>query len=149
MGSPSQRSPQPRKPRNPRNNRNFRRSRRSRPNKAYMKRQQIMQKAAHERVADLFHQAHTIHSSDPELANRYVTLARKIAMGTKITIPRKLKRSVCHGCKNLLVTGATMRSRLHSRRHYGLYRSVTCLSCGHITRYILVGRAKRTSEGET
>ena len=143
MGSPSQRSSQPR------NNHNFRRSRRSRPNKAYMKRQQLMQRAAQERVEDLFRRAQVIHSSDPELANRYVTLARKIAMGTKISIPRKMKRKICHGCKELLVPGVNMRSRLHSKRHYGLYRSVTCLSCGHITRYILAGRAKRTSEGES
>ena len=142
MGSPSQQSPQPR------NNRNFRRSRRSRPNKAYVKRQQLMQSAAQERVEDLFQRAQTTHASDPELANRYVDLARKIAMGTKITIPRKLKRSVCHGCKKLLVPGVNMRSRLHSKRHYGLYRSMTCLSCGHITRYILAGRAKRKSKGE-
>ena len=143
MGSNSQRSA------SPRSNRNFRRSRRSRPNKAYMKRHKLMQQAAQERVQDLFARARKIHSSDPDLANRYVTLAKKIAMGTKITIPRNLKRSICHKCKKLLVPGVNLRSRLHSKRHYGLYHSVTCLSCGHVTRYILKGRAKRFSEIDT
>ncbi|MHA1721318.1 MAG: ribonuclease P protein component 4 [Promethearchaeota archaeon] len=105
-----------------------------------------MQKLARGRIKDLMQFAKEKHPEDPELANHYVTLARKIAMGTKVKIPLDLKRYICHNCKELLVPGKNMRFRINSKKHYGTYLSVTCLSCGHITRYMIKGRAKRKSE---
>ncbi len=36
----------------------------------------------------------------PKYANRYVELARKIAMKARISIPRQYKRMFCKHCKN-------------------------------------------------
>ena len=114
--------------------------------KRYKKRHLLMQKLARGRIEELMEFAKQTHSEDPKLANRYVTLARNIAMGTKVAIPTYLKRNICHNCKELLVPGRNMRFRINNKKHYGTYVSVTCLSCGHITRYIIKGRARREKE---
>ena len=114
--------------------------------KRYKKRHFLMQKLARGRIEELIEFAKQAHSEDPKLANRYVTIARNIAMGTKVAIPASLKRYICHNCKELLVPGKNMRFRINNKKNYGTYVSVTCLSCGHITRYIIKGRAKRDKE---
>ena len=114
--------------------------------KRYKKRHLLMQKLARGRIEELIEFANQTHSKDPKLANRYVTMARNIAMGTKVAIPASLKRYICHSCKELLVPGRNMRFRIHNKKHYGTYISVTCLSCGHISRYIVKGRARREKE---
>ena len=114
--------------------------------KRYKKRHLLMQKLARCRIEKLIEFSKQAHSEDPKLANRYVSIARNIAMGTKVAIPASLKRYICHNCKELLVPGRNMRFRINNKKHYGTYVSVTCLSCGHITRYIIKGRAKRDKE---
>ena len=114
--------------------------------KRYKKRHLLMQKLARGRIEELMEFAKKTHSEDPKLANRYVTLARNIAMGTKVAIPAYLKRYICHNCKELLVPGRNMRFRINNKKHYGTYVSVTCLSCGQISRYIVKGRARREKE---
>ncbi len=114
--------------------------------KSYQKRHLLMQKLARGRIEELMKFAKEKHSEDPKLANRYVAIARNIAMGTKVAIPVYLKRNVCHNCKELLIPGRNMRFRLNNKKHYGTYVSVTCLSCNHITRYIVKGRARRVKD---
>ncbi len=114
--------------------------------KNYKKRHLLMQKLARGRIEVLMDMAKKKHSEDPELANRYVNITRNIAMGTKVKIPPYLKRSICHNCKELLVPGRNMRFRINKKKNYGSFLSVTCLSCGHITRYIVKGRARREKE---
>ena len=114
--------------------------------KSFQKRHLLMQKLARGRVEELMEFAKQTHSEDPKLANRYVTLARNIAMGTKVAIPAYLKRNICHKCKELLIPGRNMRFRINNKKHYGTYVSVTCLSCGQISRYIVKGRARREKE---
>ena len=114
--------------------------------KSYQKRHLLMQKLARGRIEELMEFAKQIHSEDPKLANRYVTIARNIAMGTKVAIPIYLKRNICHNCKELLVPGRNMRFRINNKKNYGSFLSVTCLSCGHITRYMVKGRAIREKE---
>ena len=128
---PQNRSPSRKRPR-----------RNSRKQGGHLKRQKMLEGVAKERVESLFGQANAIHGTNPELANRYVLLSRKIAMAAKIQIPTKLKRTVCRQCKGLLVPGTNMRYRLNRKLHYGTFLTVTCLSCGHITRYIVKGRAR-------
>jgi ribonuclease P protein subunit RPR2 len=53
---------------------------------------------AKERIEQLFQQA----EKNKSLANRYVTLARKIAMKTKLRIPREYKRRFCKHCYKYL-----------------------------------------------
>ncbi|QEE17368.1 ribonuclease P protein component 4 [Promethearchaeum syntrophicum] len=111
--------------------------------KSFQKRHLLMQKLARGRIEELLELAKKTHAEDPKLANRYVTLARNIAMGTKVAIPAILKRYICHNCKQLLVPGRNMRFRINNKVHYGTYVSVTCLTCGQISRYIVKGRARR------
>jgi ribonuclease P protein subunit RPR2 len=56
-----------------------------------MKKQQI----AKERIEILFKQA----KLEPEMANRYVQIARKLAMKARISLPTEYKRKFCKHCK--------------------------------------------------
>ena len=107
------------------------------------KRHLLMQQAARERILDLMDRADAKFSEDPALSQYYIELARKLAMATKITIPREMKRRICHHCKHWLVPGKNVRYRITHRKNYGSYITVTCLECGHITRYLFKGNACR------
>jgi ribonuclease P protein subunit RPR2 len=66
-------------------------------------------KIARERVNELFKQAEK--AKEKVFANRYVELARKIAMRYKIRIPTELKRRVCKHCYSYLRPGKNVRIR--------------------------------------
>ena len=53
---------------------------------------------AKERVEILFEQAEKAFPLKPERANRYVALARKIAMKVNLSMPKKYKRRFCKHC---------------------------------------------------
>ena len=88
---------------------------------------------ARERIVVLFEQARLAFAEFPDLSNRYVELARKIAMRQRIRIPRELRRQYCHHCNTYLVPGSTMRVRVHRGNVV-----VTCHSCNKHTRYRVV-----------
>jgi ribonuclease P protein subunit RPR2 len=95
-----------------------------------------LQGLVYQRILYLFEWADYIYSINPNLAHNAISIAREEAMGAKITIPRDLKRKICHGCKNYLKHGHNVRIRSHSRKGYGVWITKTCLDCGHITRYL-------------
>lgn len=107
----------------------------------FQRQYELMQELALERIIDLLNRAQYIVHDNPVLANRYVEHARRLSMAVKVPIPPELKRLICHGCKQLIIPGNNMRFRIHNRNHYGTYLVVTCLSCGHITRYLVKGKA--------
>jgi ribonuclease P protein subunit RPR2 len=90
-------------------------------------------KIARERIEVLFEQARREFCSHPERSNRYVDIARKIAMRQRIRIDRELRRKFCHHCYSFLVPGRNMRVRVHRGNVV-----VTCHSCNKKTRYRLV-----------
>ncbi|MCQ8891793.1 MAG: hypothetical protein NQU41_00235 [Candidatus Methanosuratincola sp.] len=90
---------------------------------------------ARQRIERLFSLANQAVKSDAGLANRYVELALKISMRTRVRIPRDLKRSVCRKCNAYLYPGITSRVRVHASR--SPHVSVTCLNCGAVRRYLL------------
>lgn len=90
---------------------------------------------AEHRIRVLFEQAGTVHRANPHLSTRYVEIARKIAMSAKIRLPPKYRRQVCKECNSLLVQGENCRVRIRQRREPHVV--VTCLSCGHQTRFLL------------
>jgi ribonuclease P protein subunit RPR2 len=90
-------------------------------------------KIARERIRILFEQADLVAPAHPERSNRYVELARKIAMRQRVRIDRDLRRRFCHHCSAFLVPGRNMRVRIH-RGHV----VVTCRSCNRKTRYRVV-----------
>ncbi|MDD4137147.1 MAG: ribonuclease P [Methanoregula sp.] len=90
-------------------------------------------KIARERISVLFAQAEQAFPAHPERSNRYVELARKIAMRQRVRIDRELRRQYCHHCYAFLVPGNNMRVRVHRGNVV-----VTCLSCNKKTRYRVV-----------
>ena len=89
-------------------------------------------KIPEERIRTLFKQAESTYPTDPQRAQRYIDLARKIGTRNRTHLPRDLRRRVCRNCKAYLVPGANSRTRIRQRREPHV--AITCLSCGHVTR---------------
>jgi ribonuclease P protein subunit RPR2 len=90
-------------------------------------------KIARERIEVLFGQARLAFPEHPERSNRYVELARNIAMRQRIRIDREFRRQYCHHCYAFLVPGKNMRVRVHRGKVV-----VTCRVCNRKTRYRVV-----------
>lgn len=98
-----------------------------------LRRQRIENKRiARERIHILFSLAETASSQEPELAQRYVTLARKIGMRYKVNLPREHRWKICHNCKSYLHPGRTCRVRFQSKRESHIV--ITCFTCGENNR---------------
>ena len=97
-------------------------------------------KIARERIEVLFEQARLEFYPYPERSNRYVEIARRIAMRQRIRIDQNLRRQYCHHCYSFLVPGRNMRVRIH-----GGNVVVTCHSCNNKTRYRLVRSHVKTN----
>lgn len=89
-------------------------------------------KIAQERIEVLFGQAHKEFREHPERSNRYVDIARRIAMRQRIRIDQEFRRQYCHHCYSFLVPGRNMRVRIHRGTVV-----VTCHCCNKNTRYRL------------
>jgi len=94
---------------------------------------QAIKKIARERIFVLFTQARLAFHDHPERSNRYVEIARKIAMRQRIRIDKDLRRQFCHHCYAFLMPGSNMRVRVN-RGHV----IVTCGLCNKKTRYRVV-----------
>ena len=79
---------------------------------------------AKERISVLFAKADDIFSDSPSLSNRYVTLARKIAMKVKLRMPREYKRKYCKHCYKYLRSGVNARIRTRDGKVV-----ISCLEC--------------------
>jgi ribonuclease P protein subunit RPR2 len=89
-----------------------------------------MIRAARERIQDLFTLAERgVAEAPPELARRYVELARKIGMRYNVRLPREYRELYCRGCSAFWVEGRTVRTRFRQGR-----RVQTCLACGRVRR---------------
>ena len=71
---------------------------------------------ARERIRKLFDQADKAFDERPDLADRYVELARKISMKYKVRIPPELKKKFCTHCYKYLRPGVNARVRSHKGR---------------------------------
>ena len=90
---------------------------------------QKQRKIALERIEVLFKEAKNMFKEDSKLSDRYVQLARKIAMKYKVKIPSKFKRRICKNCHKYLVPGKNCRVRTH-KGHIVYY----CLKCKNFMR---------------
>ena len=96
-------------------------------------RKQIWQKRiGSERVRILFELASQEFKNHPERSNRYVQLARKIAMRYNIRMPRELKRKFCKKCYKYLMPAVNCRIRASAKQRSVI---VKCLECGNVMRY--------------
>jgi ribonuclease P protein subunit RPR2 len=88
---------------------------------------------ANERVYRLFQLAREMIREDEELAQRYIALARKIAMASRVRIPKEYRRQVCRSCKKFILPGVNCRVRIQQRREPHVV--VTCGYCGGHMRF--------------
>ncbi|MBL7147464.1 MAG: ribonuclease P [Nanoarchaeota archaeon] len=91
-----------------------------------------LKKIALEKIKTLFNEARIQFNKNPSLSNRYITLARKIAMKFNLRIPRELKRRYCKHCYSYLVPNKNCRVRVHKSRviYY-------CLNCKKFMRFVI------------
>ena len=99
---------------------------------------------AKQRIQVLFQQAKYVYRNNPQLASRYIEIARKIGMAAKMRLPREYKRQICKNCNKLLVPGDNCRVRIRQKREPHVV--VTCLNCGCKTRILL---RKKKGENKT
>jgi len=80
------------------------------------------------RIKILFNLAREMLHERPDLAQRYVEIARKIAMRTRTRIPKENRLLICRHCKKFIFPGVSARVRIQPRREPHIV--VTCLYCG-------------------
>ncbi len=83
-----------------------------------------------ERINVLFQQAKEQFNKKPYLSDRYVKLAREIAMKCKVKIPSVLKRRFCKHCHSYFVPSKNLRVRV--QRGKAIYY---CLNCKKYMRF--------------
>jgi len=83
---------------------------------------------AMERVHILFRLAKEVVSKEPQLAQRYADIARRIAMRTRLRLPVEYRRLICRHCKSFIYPGVNCRVRIKQRREPHVV--ITCLNCG-------------------
>ena len=99
---------------------------------------------AMQRILTLFHLAiETVHE-DPALAQRYVDIARKVAMAAKVRLPKKYRSQICRHCKSFILPGVNCRVRIKQRREPHMV--ITCLNCGKQMRIPLKQKEKSSIE---
>jgi ribonuclease P protein subunit RPR2 len=81
-----------------------------------------------QRIRRLFRLAREIINEDPALAQRYVDMARKVAMTARVRLPKEYRNQVCRHCKSFILPGVNCRVRTKQRREPHLV--ITCLNCG-------------------
>ncbi|MEM3725393.1 MAG: ribonuclease P [Candidatus Bathyarchaeia archaeon] len=89
------------------------------------------------RIRTLFSLAEETYSEDPVLAQRYVDIARRIAMAARVRLPKEYRRQVCRHCKSFILPGVNCRVRIKQRREPHVV--VTCFNCGKHMRIPLKG----------
>jgi len=94
-----------------------------------------------QRIRTLFELAKENIHEEPELAQRYAGVARKIAMRTRVRLPAEYRRLVCRHCKSFIYPGVNCRVRVQKRREPHI--ATTCLLCGKTTRMLLKSREKK------
>lgn len=83
-------------------------------------------KIAKERCEKLLKMAREVYASEPTLAKRYVSLARKISMRHRISLGNG---EYCKKCNTVFIPGRTLKTRIAK----GI-RINTCVSCGFMRR---------------
>jgi len=84
-------------------------------------------KIAKERIDILFDEAEKARKERPELARRYIRLAKRIGMRYNVRLPKHLKGKYCKYCYSFLPSEGR-------RLKNGIVR-VKCIYCNKIRRY--------------
>ncbi len=105
--------------------------------KKYLKNKQQAGEIAGERVDILVAAAGKAAGNPgngPAFAQRYVHVARKIAMKVRTPLGQRTTRQICKKCDSYLLDGTTARVRLQGTGK-NAHVVVTCLQCGNEKRY--------------
>ncbi len=103
-------------------------------------------KIARERIDILFEEAEkAFRDGHPERANRYVEIARTIAMKVNLKMPVEYKRRFCKHCYSYLVPGKNCTVRLNSKKKIKI---IKCEVCGKISRIPYYKKAKKADLGK-
>ena len=97
-----------------------------------------------QRIHRLFRLAKEIINEDPALAQRYVNMARKVAMTVRVRLPKEYRRQVCRHCKSFILPSVNCRVRIKQRREPHMV--ITCLNCGKQMRIPLKRKEKSRIE---
>jgi len=98
--------------------------------KKYFKKPEKIQKIAREQIKILFQLAKEVFKKDSKLSDKYVRLARKVAMKHKIRLSSEQKKRICKNCRKYLVPSINCRVRIH--KHRLIYY---CFGCKHFMRF--------------
>lgn len=101
-------------------------------------------KIALERIHRLFQLAKDVISENEELAQRYVAIARRVSMASRVRIPREYRRQVCRGCKKFILPGVNCHVRIQQRREPHVV--VTCGYCGEHMRFPIKNRRETKND---
>jgi ribonuclease P protein subunit RPR2 len=104
---------------------------------AHLKKPSQSVRIAEQHILKLFSEAEVQFHKSPKLSDRYVALARKIAMKFKVRIPSSLQKRFCKHCYCFLVPGKNCQVRLYNRQV--IYR---CGSCKRYMRFPYVREQK-------
>lgn len=93
------------------------------------------QKIAIDRIRILFKLAQNNAINHPDRSNRYVKLAKKIAMKAKVRIPKELRRRMCKNCLSYLRPGKNCRIRTKEKKLI-----IYCFDCRKFIRIPLLNK---------
>ncbi|MDY6774074.1 MAG: ribonuclease P protein component 4 [Candidatus Nanohaloarchaea archaeon] len=85
---------------------------------------------ARERIELLFQEAEEQFPERKDRSDRYVEIARNIAMSFNLSIPGEHRRKFCKNCYSFLRPGVNARVRVE-----GGEKKVTCEECGETERF--------------
>lgn len=85
---------------------------------------------AQENIRIYFEEAQKRVATAPDLAHRYMRMARNMAMRFRVPIPSDLCLRMCKHCRHYLVPGRNARIRVEK----GM-RIILCKDCKHISRF--------------
>lgn len=71
---------------------------------------------AKERMEILFHRAEGIFAKNPQRADRYIAIARRIAMKMNLRLTKTQKRTFCKHCYSFLRSGVNAQIRTRDRK---------------------------------
>ena len=96
---------------------------------------------AKQHIRTLFSLAREVVHDDPTLAQRYVDIARKVAMAAKVRLPIEFRRQVCRHCKSYVLPGLNCRIRIKQKREPHVV--LTCSNCSKQMRIPLHKKKER------
>ncbi|MBS3107560.1 ribonuclease P [Candidatus Woesearchaeota archaeon] len=97
-----------------------------------IKEKKLVKNLAKESIEHYFKLADSIFLKNPILANRYVTLARKVSMKSNVSIPKTLQKKFCKHCYKYLYPTKTARIRTLKGKLV-----IYCFNCKKFNRYRL------------